>query len=224
MIVYNSETLATSADGQWRVQIFNGECPDEPYDDTQSPLLRIEYRYGRTHAEHIQTGSRPTGNDAQIEEAAEKWGNPSGSNFDRYFGKYLRAYCGVTKIETYHSNDYWYVTYDSAAWREWCGAPEGSADLSAYRAWCEGDVYGYVVERNVTWHREDDPNETMQTWESEDSCWGFYGYKYAKESALEAFKSTVPKPAEKNDITGLTPEQLTVAADIRRVSELPPIA
>lgn len=224
------EILETSEDGRFRVRLVLDDYPDEPYDDGASPLLRIDGH----RAEHVMTGSRPTDVDDYAENAVHHWGTcPADGNW-RLFEKYLRAYFGVTKIETWHSGSYWYVTYDPAAWREWAGAPEGSADMSEYRAWCEGDVWGYVVEKNVTWTTEDDFPD-MATWENVDSCWGFYGSdgengKYLRATAREALRDAqvddhggvfgpqLPGPLD------ITPARLQAAVeDMQRVAKLPPV-
>jgi hypothetical protein len=190
-----TEILKTSDDGRYRVLLIADEYPDEPYDDGQSPLLRLDNSgaYGTIRAEHVMATGRPLDDDARIEEAAERWGTPYSDDWP-LFEKYLRAYYGTTEIETWYSGSDWYVTYDTARWRNHVGAPPGSADMSEYRAWCEGDVWGYAVEQNVTWTRDDDPGQVMHTWETADSCWGFYGSdgangKYLRECALEAFES-----------------------------------
>ena len=150
--------------------------------------------YGNGKAEHVMATGRPLYDDERIEEAAQRWGSPSGNDF-RLFEKYLRAYHGTTEIETWHSGSYWYVTYDTAAWRAYAELDQpgaaGHIDMDEYKAWCEGDCWGYAVERNVTWQRTDDPGQTMQTWETEDSCWGFYGSDYVRQEALAAYESTV---------------------------------
>jgi len=168
----DSETLETSPDGRFRVRLIRDEYAAEPYDDGQSPLLQLEYR-GSWRATHVMATGRPLDDDARIEEAAERWGYGTNAAL---LEKYLRAYYGVTAIESWHSGDYWYVTYDPARWREHVGADAGSVDLSEYRAWCEGDVWGYVVEKRVTWHTDDPGYEDETRWEAtDDSCWGFYG-------------------------------------------------
>jgi hypothetical protein len=135
---------------------------------------------------------RPLDADEYVEAAVARWG----TDFD-LLEKYLRAYHGATTVETWHSGDYWYVTYDPAAWREHVGAPEGSVDMSEYRAWCEGDVWGYVVEKRVTWTTDDPAYADEDRWEDAgDSCWGFYGSdgangKYLKDTALEALAYAV---------------------------------
>jgi hypothetical protein len=65
--------------------------------------------------------------------------------------------------------------------------------MSEYRAYCEGDVWGWVVEKNVTWSADDDRDD-MSTWEHEDSCWGYYGSdgangEYLRQSAREALEA-----------------------------------
>jgi hypothetical protein len=234
------EILETSEDDRYRVRLVLDEYPDEPHDDSQSPLLRIDHH----RAEHIQVGGRPTDSDDTIEGVISYWHTcPADSNWN-LFKRYLRAFHGVTKIETWHSGSYWYVTYDSAAWRKWCGAPEGGADMSEYRAWCEGDVWYWVAEKLVIWKpvnvpADDDDDVTMSTWETVDSCGGYYGSDgpnggYLRQCAREALLDAQisdhggvfgPLPNPKGDrlaasaaVLGITPERLTASiADIERV-------
>jgi hypothetical protein len=212
------EILKTSDDGKFRVRLVLDESPDEPYDDGQSPLLRIDVgSYGNVlRADHVMATGRPTNDDAQIEAAAIQWGSPSGDVFERYFEKYLRAYFGTREIETWYSGSYWYITYDTAAWREYIGfepdaeTPHPLVNMDEYRAWCEGDCWYYVVEKNVLWRKDENPDEMMESWEHVDSCGGYYG-DYAKEAALEAFDSEIQRDA-----------QLTAAIeDAQHVSRLP---
>lgn len=191
-----SETLETSEDGRFRVQLVLDAYPDEPYDDGQSPLLRLDYTGYGWRTEHIMATGRPLDADEYVEAAATRWG----TDFDK-LAKYLHAYHGAKQVIWWHSGSYWYVTYDPAAWREHVGAPEYSADMSEYRAWCEGDVWGWVVEKNVTWHTDDDYPD-MATWEHVDSCWGYYGSdgangEYLRSCAREALADAVEaaKPA-----------------------------
>jgi hypothetical protein len=195
-----SETLKISDDGRYRVRLVADECADEPYDDGQSPLLRFDYRGSGWRAEHIMATGRPADDDDRIEEAAQRWGSPSGDDF-ALFEKYLRAYYGTTEIETWYSGSFWYVTYDTSSWRAYTGFEPGAetphplVNMNEYKAWCEGDCWGYAVEQNVTWQRADDPDESMQTWKTVDDCWGFYGSDYARERALAAFEYEVKASA-----------------------------
>jgi len=221
------DILETSEDGRFRVKLVADPYPDEPYDDGQSPLMRLDYTGYGWKAEHVMATGRPLDADEYVEAAAQRWG----SDF-RLLEKYLRAYHGVTKVETWHSGSYWYVTYDPAWWREHVGAPEGSVDMSEYRAWCEGDVWGYVVEENVTWHADDPDYGDMSTWEHVDSCWGFYGSdgangRYLRQTALEALMDAQidahggvfgPLPAPPMALLDMSPEQLAAAIeDMQRV-------
>lgn len=190
--------------GDYRVKLVLDEYADEPFDDSQSPLLRIDRDRA---AEHIQLGSRPTDDDAHIEEAVVRWGNPGSGDWP-LVEKYLRAYYGVTKIETWYSGNYWYVTYDSAAWQEFIGVGDPKfADFTSpgpnmdeYKAWCEGEVYGYVVEKRV-YLEHSEPyldgskiiREETDDWEDADSCFGFYGRDYAEEAAREALQQEETK-------------------------------
>lgn len=193
-----SETLE-ERDG-YRVRLELDEYGDTPYDDSQSPLLRLDKHSYGVRAEHIQIGSmRPTDDDAAIENAVSHWSTTPADSDWHLFEKYLRAFYGVTIIETYSTSDYWYVTYNSKAWRRAIGfdgtiAPEDEANpakpnMDEYKSWCEGEVYYYVVEKLTTWTLKDGSGIDMSTWEEVDTCGGFYGDEYAREAALEAFVS-----------------------------------
>jgi hypothetical protein len=168
----------------YRVRLVLDESPDAPYDDGQSPLLRMEYRSSGWCSEHIDAGMmRPRNDDSAIEEAANRWG----TDFTK-LEKYLRAYYGATQVEEWYSGNYWYITYDSRAFRQALGAPAGSADMTEYRAYVEGDVWGYVVEKQVHWSTEDEFPD-RDSWETVDSCFGFYGRaEYFKTEAREALR------------------------------------
>ena len=51
------------------------------------------------------------------------------------------------------------------------------AQVEAWNQYLSGDVYGYIVENAGGEHLE--------------SCWGFYGFEYAKERALDALQHRV---------------------------------
>jgi hypothetical protein len=196
-----SEVVETR--GDWRVVLHIDEEMPEPYDDGQSPLLRLDknhYRSGRANATHVMATGRPTTDDARIEEAAERWASEL-----ELFEKYLRAFRGATQIVRWDSDDYTYITYDTPAWRKYTGfdgviapldgLPEGSINLDEYRAWCEGEVYCYVVEKRVHWTTDDEEikDSERDEWEHVDSCAGYYGAEYAEQSAKEALDYHAPR-------------------------------
>lgn len=47
-----------------------------------------------------------------------------------------------------------------------------SGTIDTYRAWCEGDVFGYTVER-LEW--DEDAGDWIETGDEVGACWGFYG-------------------------------------------------
>jgi hypothetical protein len=171
--------------GDYRVILIADEYPDEPYDDGQSPLLRIGPG-GRS--EHVQVGGRPTEADEYIEAAVQRWGGPNSGDWN-LVEKYLRAFHGVTQIETYYSGNYWYATYDSAEWRSYTGTEPGSASMAEYKAWIVGDVWSYAIQKRVPWATEDDDYADRSTWEDVDSCSGLYGHQWAEQAAREAFET-----------------------------------
>lgn len=198
--------------GDYRCKIVLDESPEPPYDDSQSPILRLDLRYPQ-HATFVDSGSmRPHEEDDYIINAINHWQTkPSDSDWP-LFEKYLRAFWGVTQIETFSSNDYWYITYDSVPWRRAIGfdgtvAPldggQGTATLTEYENWVNGEVYGWIVEKKVTWRRvdttTDDPAylETMTKWEHVDSCFGYYGDdNYLRDSAKEAMRNAMENSEE----------------------------
>ena len=186
-----SDVLETCRD--MRVRLVLDNYPAEPYDDGRSPILRLYplRSWGGWRADHIDTigGYVPAAMD-DIVTAAEKWaGEPD------LFGRYLRMFHGTTEVQWYDGRpgggDYIYVTFDTADWRQHHQIEPHQhdvIDMTEWRAYCEGDVYGYVIEQRATWRR-DGSTETRESWETVDSCWGFYGHKYAEEAAREAFDS-----------------------------------
>jgi hypothetical protein len=62
--------------------------------------------------------------------------------------------------------------------------------MSDWRAYCEGEVYGYAIEERATWRRTGRAgtgSEAMQTWELVDTRWGHYGTDHAEQAARHAF-------------------------------------
>jgi hypothetical protein len=200
-----SEVIETR--GDYRVRIEADQDAGEPYDDGSAPLLRIEYRSGEYRAEHIQRSSRPTEADGAVEAAVSRWGGLSRDDW-RLVEKFMRAYLGTTVIQTWYSGDYWYVAYDTGEWREYAGQTEAVAgpnwqsvlagfDLMAeWKSYVEGDVWGYIVEKRVTWATGDDDYDDRETWEDapdDSSCWGLYGHEYAEQAAREALDEHAPE-------------------------------
>jgi hypothetical protein len=171
--------------GDLRVRIEIDETPEPPYDEGGAPILRDDENQIDQVTETTSYVVHPG-----ILDAANRWGFD-----DNLFVRYLRAFHGVTRTDRCSVGRSRYLSFDPADWRERVGlTPEflaahpdvNPADLSEWEAYCEGDVYGWVIERRVTWQRLGNPTVTREEWETVDSCWGFYGREYAEEAAREA--------------------------------------
>lgn len=189
---YGDGLVVTTSDGEYRVRVTRDEDPSQPYDDGGSPILRREYSSWRgvwTAEQMVMTTSYRL--HPSICEAFERFGR----DLDTW-ERYCRIFHGATSFAYYTTRGGdMFVTLDPAEWREEVGAPEGSANLDEWRAYCEGDVFGYTVERRVreycevrTLAGEELRASARFAWEHVDSCWGFYGLKWAQEAALEALE------------------------------------
>lgn len=183
-----SDYEIVEARGDYRVMLEADTDAAEPYDDGQSPVIRYDSAgYNGSHCKHVAPTWK-SGREANIEAAADRWGPPNRPTW-HLFETYMRAFHGTTQIETYYSGSYdWYITYDSAEWREHTGA--SGPDLTEYKAWTDGDVYGYVVQKRVPLFNEAG-EFALDTWDDVDSLWGLYGYGYAIQSAREALDDAV---------------------------------
>jgi hypothetical protein len=195
---YTVETF--EADGL-RVRVIADLYPDEPYDDGGSPIIRFhrDRTYGGFHAGQVIEITSYRVHD-RIVDAVARWGNDNIEALTRY----LRAFHGVTQVEWYtpHDGDYAYVSFDPADWREAMGLtseylakhPDVTlANMDEWKAYCEGDTYGYVVEERVTWVKLDtatvpDFDTAREEWEVVDSRSGFYGIEYVTEEAKRVFE------------------------------------
>lgn len=175
-----------------RVRIAGDPYPYPPDDEYMAPVLRLSTGARPVHL-HPLKGSLGPRDDEAVENAARRWGTPSSGTW-KYMEKFLRSYLGATRVDTYFSGSYWYVSYDSENWRQKTGrdlnaalVPE--ADLLAeWKAWAEGEVYQYIVEQRVPWKRIDGVLDAeLGTWEEVEGCGGYYGYEWAKEAAMDAF-------------------------------------
>lgn len=177
--------------GKLRVRLVLDEYPEKPYDDGRSPIIRLDYLSGwRAEAVSDIGGYVPAAIDS-ITAAAARWGGEPD-----LFERYLRIFHGTTEVEWYDrrgGGGSVYVTFDTTDWREHHGINDGrtgAIDIGEWRAWCEGDVYGYVVEELATWRRTDNESgDERQTWEERESLWGLYGREYAEQSAREGFSA-----------------------------------
>jgi len=195
--------------GKYRAKLIRDEYPEEPYDDGASPILAYSFSPygGRLDVEQGGTGTSYKIH-PRIIEAFEHFQERAdrGEAFERY----LRLFHGVTEVEWYAPGMYQgemnYVSFDPADWREKMGLTDehlasvrakgdeiSIVNMNEWRAYCEGEVYGWAVEELVSW--TGDNGHTRETWEVMDSCWGFYGEtKYPTEEALSALADLLEFP------------------------------
>lgn len=198
MTFADEEVLETA--GRYRVVLFPDLYPEQPYDEGSGPVLRIDRR--GSQAEHVDSGKWRS-RDKILYRIADETERLLAVYDKRkallILQRWLRAFYGVTRFETWDSDDYTYIAYDPSVWRQEIGAPQGSVGLEDWKCWVLGEVYCYAVQRRVKWKKAGRPTrpvrtppglivqERLETWEpTDDACGGFYGYEYAKEAALEA--------------------------------------
>lgn len=190
---------------KWRVRLVQDESADQPYDDGSVPLWRVEHSGLGWRTEQVKMTSYDAV-DVRLSDAVNKFGGPTTHLVQRW----LRAYHGVTIVDYWHSGNAWYVATDDADWRKAMGVTaeqivheyERAGSLMAeYKAWVEGDVYGYVIERrHVAYTTVIEPadGEIIGTRKSEEwtqiddvegSMFGMFGREYATETAKEELKA-----------------------------------
>jgi hypothetical protein len=184
----------------YRVRLELDDTPEQPEDDGAVPVLQLQlYGYYRAYAFNSQ---------------AEPYLQAFLQFVDRVrkpvdvFERYARIFLGAVKVQGYnigHVSQYGYLAFDTAAWRNdmQVSAEQLQAEdyLEEIRAWAEGSVYGWIVEKQRPWTKTYADGETEQgsSWEQVESCWGYYGREYAEQAALEALAAEageiVPGPA-----------------------------
>lgn len=187
----DDEDVVEERDG-YRVRLEYDDSPEKPYDDGAVPILT--YDQGRVEAFNSQ---------------AEDYVSAVSEVLDRHdwdtLERFVKIFYGAVKMDRWYSDGFrgYYIAFDTAEWREKVGAPEDRLKdedyLSETRAWAEGDVYGYIVEKNLHYTKTyaEDPSysEEGDEWVevSDGSCWGFYGREYAEQAAREALDSTIER-------------------------------
>lgn len=139
----------------------------------------------------------------------DKDGGPLQDGWDRLAEKYddseaikiftiwARVFHGVKVVEDRPYDgvrSLWYVTPEKLAETPWPAERIIGAEAKEYREWARGEVYGWVVEKDVTRVPKDsediddeDIDDETRSWEHKDSCWGCIGREYAESAAREAF-------------------------------------
>lgn len=182
--------------GGYRVSLVHDDITAEaPYDYGQTPILKIDSGYRSTATAY---------NEHVTDRLIQAWNYLVTEYGEDRFERYVRIFHGAEYFASYNTGnyrEYGYVAFDTAEWRKELllseDVPEQNVaeqSLQEIKAWCEGDVYGYLVERKVTGRKVYDngsSEEPFEEWEEVDSCYGFYGYDYAEHAAKEALEDAI---------------------------------
>lgn len=187
--------IVEESDG-YRVRLEPDSDPTEPSDsDAMVPVLRIDSDGWGKSAEAFNNQANG------FEDAFNHFAESASGRTLEVFERFVRIFHGATKVETWNvgiSNEYGYLGFDTAEWRETVGAPldrlKAEDYLEEVRDWATGEVYGYIVEKQFhytkTYLEDPDYNEEDTEWsEVEDgSCWGLVGRNWAEQAARDALK------------------------------------
>lgn len=132
-------------------------------------------------------------------------GGPLADGWDRVAGRddavevftrWARIFHGVTVVEDRahdHAWALWYITPKNLAETTLTAEKVIEAEIEEYRKWADGEVYGWVVEKDVTRVPKDpedvedpDIDDESRSWEHVDSCWGYLGRDDVEDAAREA--------------------------------------
>lgn len=185
----------------YRVRLELDDSAEKPEGEGEPPILTVETnRYGgyRVNAFNNQASG-------YVDMAAEILGRHGMDTLERF----VKIFHGATQMELYWSTgiDGYYLAFDPEVWLKEIGVTADNPDiepvdrvsgsLDEVRAWAEGDVYGWIVEREVRFRKQyldEDGDEVTAVehgteWAETESCWGFYGRDYAEQAAKEALET-----------------------------------
>jgi hypothetical protein len=124
--------------------------------------------------------------------------NPATPEADEAFKRYMRIFHDIEVFDVSVHNGYRDVS-NALAWlepseRERINLPETypakdvlDTEISEHNRWADGECYGYIVQKRVTWTADSPEFEDRDEWENTgDSCWGLIGREYAEQEATEA--------------------------------------
>lgn len=187
----------------FRARLEYDDAADKPYDEGATPVLSREFGQYSQRFTAVNDEGEPF-----ADLVTEAWNRLNRD--DDVLARYLRIFHGASSVLWDSSSNYAYLAFDTAAWREMHGLTDEWLDahqmdrgelakgsLDEVMAWANGEVFGFIVERRVktsTIRTDAVTGDVLGTvegeaWEEVDSCWGFYGRKYAEEAAEEAFDS-----------------------------------
>ena len=191
MDIETYQTLRTET-GNYRARIVRDQDAVNPREDFE-------------HAVHVITIDTHCGKYINVDEDGGPlewaWERIKGEMPDHLavetFKRYARIFHGATVFESfphYGAASLWYITAEDME-REGFGDPAAyiEAEHDEYRAWAEGECFGFHIEERVVYKRAEPTGDAAKDWrwewESIDSLWGIYGYDWAKSMAQDALDS-----------------------------------
>lgn len=190
--------IEVSEDRRYRVRLVIDEDPVNPRKDYD----QIVYAVTLPHSHYDDV--------AEAGPLADEWERIRDKpEAVAVFQRWARIFHGaVTLHDSPHEGPdvVWYILPDEIA-----EVPDPVAALKSsrdeYRAWASGEVYGYIIEEAVDWRRVDGRDDDgMTTWEGVDtdgSCWGLIGYKYAEGEAQREFAAFLGSKAKGSASCGI---------------------
>lgn len=193
----------------YRARVALDYYPHAPENDGGCPILRIDPSgYGSGSVDHTGYGAYyDPGFDAEgaLQRFVSEYGIREGVEV---FARYLHIFHegNIETLNLGHYRDYQYVTFVTRGLAQAWGLPDSepvpTAELTEWTAYIEGDCYGVVIEeqtRTSTVERDREGHvirtDEDDTWSEVDSCWGFYGFEHAKQSAIENLSYYADKEA-----------------------------
>ena len=181
------ETLETR--GDFRVRLVTDDYPENPRKDYDHITHVITVQNNR-YADVDDDGGPLAKHWARLI-SGHGWRTPDTRDAVAMFERFAKIHGIVTLYDTPNdgASAIWYMMPDQ--YHE-VGDPMAylTGERDEYRAWANGEVYGYVIEQRVKWHHTDhDSDDEMATWDHVESCYGFIGYQYAEQEARDAFAS-----------------------------------
>ncbi|MER8116301.1 hypothetical protein [Streptomyces sp. NPDC094031] len=189
-----TNVLDTTDDGRYRIRLVHDDhAPNPRHDrDTLVHVITID-----THLGQYIPVDRDGG---PLAEAWHRlcWNRWKGVDI---FTRYVKIFHGGTVLESAPARgarSLWYMTGEEMVALDAGLLSEGyiEAEMEEYEAWAEGDTWAWVIEERVGWTRDSDPDESMDTWETVDSCSGYYGASWARKVAREALRDFVTSNSE----------------------------
>lgn len=201
------EILETTPDGKYRVRVRYMEGCESPREDGDYHVSGVV----TTCADRYLAIADPAG-DQRVSDAWNRleyryeW-----RDAEPMLERYVRILGGVSELDTPNEGPrtIWYVLPDQmreAGFTDDQITPERmrealEAERKEYRAWAEGETYGIIIEKNTTWVRVTDDemisfDDTMETWEEEESVWGIIGDEYAEQEAREMLSHYTTTPED----------------------------